>query len=178
MQRHRAARLAVLLSLKTIDAKPDGVERTTCCIKPASGPLAAARIQDARRPSTIDLMEPSSSNSSLAGGSENCEPSHQNVRGKSPRADESCSRPITQADSGLEMNVDITQAANDSEGDSYIPETQDETRDGRCNGVNDTMERGKDEERLGERMHFDVCLLLCLWLFAAHACGLCVGVWL
>ena len=109
MQRHRAGRLAVLLSLNKIDSRPDGVARTAC-IQPGAQ-LQGASVQNERTPSTIGLMAPSASENSMEGSEK--EGSNQNLIGggeSQPRSD--ATKLIQEEDSGLEMSIDITQAAN------------------------------------------------------------------
>jgi hypothetical protein len=108
MQRHRAGRLAVLLSLSKIDSKPDGVARTAC-VQP--GPQLQG---NGRTPSTVGLMAPSASETSMEGSAGN-ERSRQNQlvsRGPRSRSDATKRNQGEEEDSGLKMNIDITQAAN------------------------------------------------------------------
>lgn len=107
MQRHRAGRLAVLLSLSKIDARPDGVARTAC-INPdaATAKDCSKGGQRQRTPSTVHLMAPVASENSVEGISEN-EESSQNLR---PTLENS------RTDSGLEMrrlSIDVTQQTAD-----------------------------------------------------------------
>lgn len=109
MQRHRAGRLAVLLSLSKIDSQPDGVARTAC-VQPGAQ-LQGAAAQNERTPSTVGLMAPSASEISMEGSEK--EGSSQNLIGggkSQPRSD--ATKPTQEEDSGLEMSIDITQAAN------------------------------------------------------------------
>ena len=107
MQRHRAGRTAVFLSLKKIDSKPDGVARTAC-VKPR-----AQLKENGRTPSTVGLIAPSASENSME-GSEN-EGLSQNLTvsgsGSQPRR-AAATKIIQDEDSGLKMSIDITQAAN------------------------------------------------------------------
>ena len=108
MQRHRAGRLAVLLSLSRIDAKPDGVARTACI---APGTSAQNESTSQRTLSTVGLMAPSASENSME-ESENEGSSRNLVSGKSQS---SAARPIqedSQRDSSLQMSIDITQTAS------------------------------------------------------------------
>ena len=113
MQRHRAGRLAVLLSLGKIDTKPDGVARTAC-VQPG-----AAQVQgNGKTPSTFGLMAPSPSETSMEGSSENLVGSSQNQlvsgggHGSRSRSDTTKRNQGEEEDGGLKMNIDITQAAN------------------------------------------------------------------
>ncbi len=108
MQRHRAGRLAVLLSLSKIDSKPDGVARTAC-VQP--GPQLQG---NGRTPSTVGLMAPSASETSVEGSAEN-ERSRQvggGGRGSQSRSDATKRNQGEEEDSGLKLNIDIAQAAN------------------------------------------------------------------
>lgn len=106
MQRHRASRLAVLLSLKTIDTKPDGVERTAGCIKPApAGMLAVPNFHGERDSSTTKLMQTCSSENSM-GRSDHCGESQQKD------SEPSRNKSLAEGDSGLEMSMDVTEGAN------------------------------------------------------------------
>lgn len=104
MQRHRAGRLAVLLSLNKIDSKPDGVARTTC-VQPGAP-------ENGRSPSTVGLMAPSGSENSIMGGSENEASSRNLVSSGESQPMSDATKPIQEEDSGLEMNIDTTQATN------------------------------------------------------------------
>lgn len=108
MQRHRAGRLAVLLSLNKIDSKPDGVVRTAC-VQPGATELQG------------NGMTPSPSETSMEGSSENLEfeSSSQTQlvsgggHGSPSRSDTTVKRNQgEEEDSGLKMSIDITQVAN------------------------------------------------------------------
>ena len=111
MQRHRAGRLAVLLSLNKIDSKPDGVARTAC-IKPGAQEAAVQNEGSClRTPSTVGLLAPSVSENSME-GSENEGSSQNLINGGESQPASDAARPIQEEDSGLEMSIDISQAAN------------------------------------------------------------------
>ena len=110
MQRHRAGRLAVLLSLNKIDSKPDGVARTAC-VQPGAQLQDAAALNDERTPSTVGLMAPSASDNSME-GSEKGGSSRNLISGRESQPRSDTMKPIQEEDSGLEMRIDITQAAN------------------------------------------------------------------
>ena len=173
MQRHRAARLAVLLSLKTIDSKPDGVERTVAagCIKPAAGMPAVQNFHDEMSSSTSKLMEVSSS----IGGSETDGLQHPaSVRSDESHKKESETRGnklFAKDDSGLGTSIDVTEVAsvlrlgsNESvidEGDITCrvsqsrEETAEKAKDSNCehggamNGGMNRHKRQKDDDYHG-----------------------------
>lgn len=116
MQRHRAGRLAVLLSLNKTDSTADGIERSTGEIKPTAGPQVEATQQKrktalerneaapGRTPSTTALMRAASS-SELSMDSRD-ERQHNGVitSGESAANAEAVNQ--RQVDGGLQLSID------------------------------------------------------------------------
>ena len=139
MQRHRAGRLAVLLSLNKIDSKPDGVERTTGSIVPSSprqeqaakGRAASLKPQSPlaeKTPSTVALMEHTASENTIeciGSSDEVAETPTRTMRGKAylelPRE----RRNMIEVDSGLEMNLDTAEASSIEDNGSSASDAQD-----------------------------------------------------
>ena len=121
MQRHRAGRVAVLLSLNKVDSRPDGVERTTGTVVPNSRQQTDGRESKSpsrspakrltqKRPSIVGLMEHTASeNSTEDTSSEEIEMGDIVV--KEPRSARA-NRAMVEADSGLEMNMDLADAGS------------------------------------------------------------------
>ena len=121
MQRHRAGRVAVLLSLNKVDSRPDGVERTTGTVVPnsrqqtddrESKPTSRSPAKRLARKtsSTIGLMEQTPSENSIEDNS-NEEIVRGDIVAKDPRAARANGAMID-VDSGLEMNLDLVDEVN------------------------------------------------------------------
>ena len=142
MHRHRAGRLAVLLSLKGVDARPDGVARTAY-INPSPPAPRKHPVENGRSPSTVGLMAPSGSENSM----ESSDADRQTA--VDDEAVECNQAAGVQADRGLEMNIDIVQAASvlRFESNGYSNNTLDE------DDILETGLGGGDERNLDDNDH-------------------------
>ena len=166
MQRHRAGRLAVLLSLNKIDSQPYGVERSTGYTKPVEPQVNSAspkRQQKAestaapgRTPSSVPLMQPSGSENSIniEEGSETSETSIVQHGDEMNHKRRTIKIIGAQADSGLGLSTgtargDSALPLNVAASESNVPLEENEVdreREGRERQMN-----GRDHRSAAER---------------------------